>query len=203
VPLIEGRRWDTIYHEHLSYWTVKALNRAAEHVHLRVVDLKHFPDLHGGTVRFYLRFPEHVDFGTIYAHHQSLAVSEAIEREAKLTEKVYRDFAAQVGLQIRWWQDYFLNPMGRVLAGFGASAKGSTFLNALWVRPPLVGIFDDTPSKQGLYTPGYKYPILYPSPEVVKEVEELVILAGNWGTAIEERARSLGFTGKTRALWAA
>jgi hypothetical protein len=200
VPLIRDTRWDTIYHEHLSYWGVGSLSKAAAMANLDVVDVRYFPEIHGGTMRFYLKRPEYREFG-IWSSKRSPAVLEAIAEEESLTDAAYRAFQARVGQQIRTWELYFQNPQRRTLAGFGASAKGATFLNSLWVRPPLVGIFDDTPEKQGLFTAGWHYPILKPSRELMESVEELICLAPNWATALEARARELGFTGTIRGLW--
>jgi hypothetical protein len=65
----------------------------------------------------------------------------------------------------------------------------------------LVGIFDDTPGKQGLYSPGWHLPVLKTDPSVIREAEVLINLAPNW--PIEERVRALGFQGEIRSLWAA
>jgi hypothetical protein len=200
VPLIRERRWDTIYHEHLSYWGVAPLQRAANAEGLSLAEVRHFPEIHGGTIRCYLKHAEHLENG-VWSTTWHPSVSAATDLEATLTEAVLRDFRGDVGIQITRWEHYFQNPQGRVMAGFGASAKSSTFLNTLWVRPPLVGIFDDTPGKQGLYSPGWHLPVLRPDAEVVREAEVLINLVPNW--PIEERVRSLGFQGEIRSLWAA
>jgi SAM-dependent methyltransferase len=200
VPLIEGLKWDTIYHEHLSYWSLTALEKAA--YPLTVTDVKHFPQIHGGTVRFYLEWPksvfEHVAF---VAKERTPAAQAMVEREMGLTEEKYLWFKCMVGRQIQEWEDYFDNLNGKIIAGYGASAKGATFLNTLWKRPPLVGIFDDTPEKQDKFSPGYHYPILKPTPDVMSQVDELICLAPNWEKELTIRARGLGFTGEVRSLW--
>jgi SAM-dependent methyltransferase len=200
VPLIQRRRWDTIYHEHLSYWGVAPLQRAANAEGLSLAEVRHFPEIHGGTIRCYLKAAEYLENGVwSTTWHQS--VSDATDQEGTLTEDALRDFRSDVGITITKWEHYFQNQQGRVMAGFGASAKGQTFLNTMWGRPPLVGIFDDTPGKQGLYSPGWHLPVLKTDPSVIREAEVLINLAPNW--PIEERVRALGFQGEIRSLWAA
>ena len=200
VPMVCEGRWDTIYHEHLSYWGLEPLRRACTGTGLDVVDVRHFPDLHGGTVRFYLKRANFIEY-PIMAWDTTEAVREMVLQERRLTEQVWKAFAAKAGLQIRMWEQYFLNQQGKSMAGYGASAKGNTFLNALWVRPSLVGIFDDTPQKQGLYTPGWHFPVLTPTREAMEACDELVCLAPNWAPILAEKAKALGFTGTIVSLW--
>lgn len=191
VDLLRSCRWDTVYHEHLSYWGVTTLERAAKAAGLCVNGVKYFPELHGGTMRYYLSHkPNWVGNHGVY----EIACSEALIPMGG----IYR-FQEQHERSIYEWSRYFLKNT-KVLAGFGASAKSATFLNAFKVRPPLTCIFDDSPLKQGLYTPGWHYPIVKPT-DMISEAEELINLAPNW--PLEERARALGFAGEVKNLWSA
>jgi SAM-dependent methyltransferase len=190
VDLIKHRRWDTIYHEHLSYWGLAPLTRLAKEVGLPVNDIRLFPGLHGGTMRYYLNHR---------AWDWAPSTYSTYRLESEFPGDDFDRFTASVKDEIRYWNEYLQNPLGRGLAGYGASAKASTFLNALPDRPKLVGIFDDNPRKHRLYTPGWHFPILKPTPTVMMACDEIINLAPNW--PLEERAKSLGFTGEVKQLW--
>lgn len=191
VDLLAKGQFDTIYHEHLSYWGVTALQRLAQDCGLTVSHVRAFPDLHGGSLRYYL-------------HHSPALSSEVVRalawRETQLAwRSEYTGFQEFVQQKMVWWENHFQNPQKKVMAGYGASAKGSTFLNALAERPPLTLVFDDNPRKVGLYTPGHHYPVVAPAGDTMEAVEELVNLAPNWD--LEPKARALGFTGEVVKLW--
>lgn len=189
LDLLRFCRWDTIYHEHVSYWGVMPLWRLAKQVGLRVAHVRCFPRLHGGTVRYYLR--RDTGIATEAVHALSWA-------ECQLPRGLLSEFEPAVAVQLNYWRKYFAETT-KAVAGYGASAKSSTFLNALPERPTMVGIFDDAPQKQGLYTPGWHFPILKPTADTMAAAEELISFAPNW--PLEEKAAALGFRGDVRALW--
>lgn len=178
-------RWDTIYHEHLSYWNAGALIELAADEGLAVTQVIGFPDLHGGTNRYYLR-------------HNGVLAGDGVRR---LTEEHFGQFAIRAYGDIKRWNAYLQNPQGRGLGAYGASAKLNTFLNALPDRPKIVGIFDDNPRKHRLYTPGWHIPVLRPAETVMLACDELLIGAPNWRTEILAKAESLGFKGEVTSLW--
>jgi hypothetical protein len=55
--MVDGVQWDQVYHEHLSYWGLRSMMRIAQIERLVVTDVRYFPDLHGGTMRYYLAHP--------------------------------------------------------------------------------------------------------------------------------------------------
>ena len=143
VDLIERREWDTVYHEHLSYWGVRSMSRVAHRAGLAIREVRHFPGIHGGTLRYTLGPRDLVPEVT------------ANFCQAWLAEEVdHTGFAEAAQRSIAWWSRYFFEAEGKRIYGYGASAKGNTLLNALPERPRLNGIFDDNPAKHGLYTPG-------------------------------------------------
>jgi SAM-dependent methyltransferase len=184
VPMICEGRWDTIYHEHVSYWGLHPLRVVANAAGLALTDSRLFPDIHGGTIRCYL-------------HHGPTQPPIA----GTLTADDYQRFAIRAYGDMKRWDKYFQNIGGRSVAAYGASAKLNTFLNALPDRPPIVGVFDDNPTKWNLYTPGWHFPVLKPTAVTIRETEVLLVGASNWKAEIETKAQALGFTGEIVSLW--
>jgi SAM-dependent methyltransferase len=191
VPMVCEGRWDTIYHEHLSYWGMRGMCRIANGAGFSVSDVKHFPELHGGTVRYYL--------DTGFDHTDEVERLWAIEQA--VSDDDWTRFAIRAMGDIKRWDAYLQNPQRKAIAAYGASAKLNTFLNALPNRPSIIGVFDDNPSKWNLYTPGWHLPVLKPTEATMREVEVLLIGAGNWHQALEDKAIALGFAGETVSLW--
>jgi SAM-dependent methyltransferase len=186
VPMVCEGRWDTIYHEHLSYWGVGSFTTVAHSAGLWLHRIREFPDIHGGTVRFYLKRTPDPD---------SPVVCE------RITADDWGRFAIRAMGDIKRWDAYLQNPQRRAIAAYGASAKLNTFLNALPNRPSIIGVFDDNPSKWSLYTPGWHLPVLKPTEATMREVEVLLIGAGNWHDELEAKAEALGFKGEVVSLW--
>jgi SAM-dependent methyltransferase len=184
VPMVCEGRWDTIYHEHLSYWGPSQISRVAAMAGLDVERVSYFPDIHGGTIRCYL----------------SRRPVGLIDYE-NITDDDWQRFAIRAMGDIERWDAYLQNPQRKAIAAYGASAKLNTFLNALSNRPSIIGVFDDNPSKWSLYTPGWHFPVLKPTEATMREVEVLLIGAGNWHDEIERKAEALGFKGEVVSLW--
>jgi hypothetical protein len=84
---------------------------------------------------------------------------------------------------------------------YGAAAKFNTLLNSMENRPNLLAIFDETPSKIGKFSPGWRIPILEPTARALSQCDELVVGASNWKEEIEKKVRALGFLGPVVAPW--
>jgi SAM-dependent methyltransferase len=193
VPMVCEGRWDTIYHEHLSYWGVTPLHVLANSIGLNVAALKHFPQIHGGTMRFTLQ-RQGTDRQIIYQFG-------AEGDEAQITDADWQRFGDRAYRDIRHWDEYLQNPQRKAIAAYGASAKLSTFLNALPRRPSIIGVFDDNPTKWNLYTPGWHLPVLKPTKMTMRETDVLLIGAPNWRNEIQDKAEALGFSGEIVSLW--
>lgn len=163
--LVDRVEYDTVYHEHLSYFSIASLLRLAEAVDLSVVRIDRLP-VHGGSLRLYLASASASAPASARSkpgHAPEVRALEANERRAGLTDAArYRQFAADVeesrdalvGLLERLAAD------GQQVAAYGAPAKGNTLLNFCRIDTRLLQYaVDKNPRKVGLYTPGAHIPV--------------------------------------------
>lgn len=183
--MVRNGEWDTIYHEHLSYFLIGPFLRLAERTGATVVRVKRTP-VHGGSVRLAVR--------RAAGGHCAEAVAMAgAERAAGLYEPgTYTAFARAVDATCRALADHLngLAAAGRRVVGYGASAKGNTLLNRCPL--PLAWVADDNPLKHGHLTPGQHLPIR-PTAELAEEPGGLgvVLLAWNFADEILANVRRL------------
>ena len=165
--------FDTIYHEHLSYFLVNSFNNLVTSKGLAIDDIVQ-TSIHGGSIRFILR-KWTMELGGYEGHHQ------LIEKECELgllQKETYVNFSEQVkknkqDMQLLVKQ---LQEDGKKVIGYGASAKGNTMLNYFGID--LDYIVDDNPMKWGYMTPGRN--IVIKSPEVLADEGELYIVILAW-----------------------
>jgi hypothetical protein len=174
--LIDHREFDTIYHEHLYYHSCTAwLTLAARHgLHLNHVE--YFPQLHGGTLRWHLSH----DAG------QSPELEHYLREEANIGLNRF-DYYAGFARRVEALRDQLrtllqnLRAEGKVIAAYGAAAKGSTMLNYVGLGTDLVEfVVDRNPYKQGLHMPGTHQPILPVEALVERRPDYTLILAWNF-----------------------
>ncbi len=159
LRLIMDNQFDTIYHEHFSYFSVLALRRILAAHRLALVDLTELPT-HGGSLR-------------LFARHAGLA-SESPEVARVVEEEIaaglgdahgYLAFAERAATVRRDVLAFLIEQRrnGRTVAGYGAPGKANTFLNYCGVRPDLLPfVVDRNPYKHGRFTPGARIPIYAP-----------------------------------------
>jgi C-methyltransferase C-terminal domain/Putative zinc binding domain/Methyltransferase domain len=153
--LLERVEFDTIYHEHLSYFSIGALLRLAESAGLTMVRVDRLP-IHGGSLRLYLSRQHAGQDASVHA-------LQAWEAHAGLADgERYRTFAAEV-LKSRDALIELLTRLeaqGHRVAGYGAPAKGNTLLNFCRIDTGLLDYtVDRNARKVGLYTPGMHIPV--------------------------------------------
>ena len=157
LRLIEGVQYDTIYHEHFSYFSLASAADVFRRHGLLVVDVDELPT-HGGSLRLYVR---HAGEGV----GPSAAVHELEEREEAAginDESTHRRFAEAVQESKRALLDLLieLRRAGRHVVGYGAPGKGNTLLNYCGIGTDFLDyVVDRNPYKHGLYTPGTRIPI--------------------------------------------
>lgn len=189
LNLIEKKQFDTIYHEHFSYFSLHTVNKIFGAFGLRVFDVERLPT-HGGSLRIY------------GCHLESKiatrsAVSDVLEAEISygLTSlAIYNGFQEE----IENIKNNFLKTLidfknsNKIILGYGAAAKGNTLLNYAGVKKDLLPcVFDAAKSKQGKYLPGSHVPIL--PAEIIPDtsMDYLLILPWNIKTEIISQLKDI------------
>ncbi len=173
LQLMRLNQFDTIYHEHFSYFSFSVVNRVFAHHGLTLHDVAELPT-HGGSLRIYA---SHKSAGRA----QSKRALELLEREKQAgveTLAFYADFEARVR-QTKWKLLDFLikaKQQGKTVVGYGAPGKGNTLLNYCGIRQDFLEYtVDRNPHKQGTCTPGTRIPILDPS-EIEKTKPDFILI---------------------------
>ena len=185
ADMILNNEFDTIYHEHLSFFCTKSMKTCANINGFSLVDVLK-TDVHGGSFVFVLKkgqFAETVAKMFIAKeHNDGLHCTDTYVEYAEKCKAVVSELKIEI--------DKFRNKGYKVI-GYGAAAKGNTLLN--FAEIDLDYIVDDNPLKHGLYTPGRN--ILIKSSQALKEEDPkkvvIVPLAWNFYKEISRRARSL------------
>jgi SAM-dependent methyltransferase len=177
MRLIEDNQWDTIYHEHFSYFSFLTVSRVFEAHGLRLFDVQELPT-HGGSLRIY---GCHADDGE---KPESDAARELRERERAAGYEqldTYLGYGRRVEADKRQILSFLvgLKEEGLRIAGYGAPAKGNTLLNYCGVKRDFIEYTCDlNPHKQGHFLPGSHIPIR--SPDALREERPDVVLILPW-----------------------
>jgi SAM-dependent methyltransferase len=177
LRLIEDNQWDTIYHEHFSYFSFLTVSRVFEAHGLRLFDVQELPT-HGGSLRIYGAHAEDAE------KPESEAARELRERErAAGYERLdtYLGYGRRVEADKRQILSFLieLKQQGLSVVGYGAPAKGNTLLNYCGVRQDFIDYTCDlNPHKQGHFLPGSHIPIR--SPEAILQDKPDVVLILPW-----------------------
>jgi SAM-dependent methyltransferase len=177
MRLIEDNQWDTIYHEHFSYFSFLTVSSVFEAHGLRLFDVEQLPT-HGGSLRIY---------GAHAGDAEKPETAAARELRAREREAGYERLDTYLGYGRRVEQDkrqilrflIELKEQGQRVVAYGAPAKGNTLLNYCGVRRDFVDYTCDlSPHKQGQFLPGSHIPIR--SPESIREDRPDVVLILPW-----------------------
>jgi SAM-dependent methyltransferase len=177
LKLIAEKQFDTIYHEHFSYLSLGVVRAIVERCSLRVFDVEELPT-HGGSLRVYFCH-------TGARHEPTPAVARVLadERAARLTELAgYTGFARDI-VDIKCRALEFLvraHDEGKTVCGYGAAAKGNTFLNYCGIGPEFIRmVADRSPHKQGTLLPGSRIPVVSPEAMLAAKPDYVFILPWN------------------------
>jgi SAM-dependent methyltransferase len=189
MRLIEDRQWDTIYHEHFSYFSFLTASHVFAAHGLRLFDVEELPT-HGGSLR-------------IYGCHEGDPERPFTERALRMLERereagyeqldVYLEYGAGVAADKRQILEFLigLKKQGRRIVGYGAPAKGNTLLNYCGIRGDFLDYTVDlSPHKQGLFLPGSHIPVRSPLP--LREDRPDVVLILPWNLK-DEIVQQLSF----------
>src|SRR3989344_2346188 len=183
--MIRYNEFDTIYHEHLSYFLVNSFSALATRLKFHIVDLIRTP-IHGGSIRFFLE-------KGVSKHSKKVTALIRKEKESGLFDiEPYKRFAKNVAKnrnRLRKLVSNFKKKKKRVI-GYGASAKGNSMLK--YFNLDLDYIVDDNPLKWGFVTPGRNISIK--SPELLREEREnlhIIIMSWNFYKEIVNKIKQL------------
>lgn len=177
VRMVEENQFDTIYHEHFSYFSFISVEKIFAHHGLRLFDVEELPT-HGGSLRIYA---SHYEDGANPAG-QRVKEIEARELAAGLSGmEYYLSFGEQVKETKRKLLEFLINAKreGKSICGYGAPGKGNTLLNYCGIRTDFLDYtVDRNPYKQGKFTPGTHIPIY--SPDKIHETRPDYLLILPW-----------------------
>ena len=177
LRLMEGNQFDTIYHEHFSYFSFTTVKKVFDFHGITLFDVEEL-STHGGSLRIYGR--HHGD----QSKPESARVAELLDREMKAGVThldSYKNFEEQVKETKRKLLEFLIAAKrnGKKLVGYGAPGKGNTLLNYCGIRTDFIDFtVDRSPHKQGSLLPGTRIPI-YP-PEKIDEVKPDYVLILPW-----------------------
>lgn len=181
IDFVEKNEFDTVYHEHYSYLSIRAMSYLFNLYDMEVFDAERVP-IHGGSIIYFI--------GHKGAHKKTETIAALVkaELERKLDKKeTYIAFAERT----RALRDSLLGLLrnlkrsGKRIAAYGAPAKGNTLLNYCGVTTDLVEYtVDKSPYKQNLYTPGAHLPVYHPDKLAKDRPDYVLLLAWNFADEI-------------------
>ena len=194
LRLLAGNQFDTIYHEHYSYLSLRVVQRIAVTVGLELVDVEEL-STHGGSLRVWLSHQGTADatpaVATMFAAEgaaglETLVAYASFQQRAEAAKHGLLDFLLQAKRQ------------GKQVLGYGAAAKGNTLLNYAGVNPDLLAaVADRAPSKQGKLLPGSHIPVITPEQLAERNPDALLVLPWN---LIDELRQQLPYTELVTAI---
>jgi SAM-dependent methyltransferase len=183
VDMIDHVEFDTIYHEHYSYFSCSSVEALMATHGLFLNDVEYFPDLHGGTLRWFV--------GKRTDRTARCGARLDAERAAGVTTSSYYDGFAE---RVRACQEALremleqLRASGRRVAAYGAAAKGATLLNSTGIGTDLIDyVVDRNVHKQGKLMPGCRLPIRPVEFLIDDRPDDLLLLSWNFATEIVDQ----------------
>lgn len=176
--LMTENQFDTIYHEHFSYFSFLAVERAFSRHGLRIFDVEKL-QTHGGSLRIHAVHTEDSSRKTTQrvTALRNLETSEGYDRV-----ETYTSFPSRVTVVKQSLLEFLTKAMqeGKKVAAYGAPAKGNTLLNYCGISKDFLDYtVDRSPHKQGLYLPGTHIPIYHPDKVEETKPDYLLILPWN------------------------
>ncbi len=186
LRLIDENQFDTIYHEHYSYFSLTTACRVLAAHGLTLFDVEELPT-HGGSLRIYAR---HARNGSRPVTSRIAALVDREERAGFTRLETYLSFSEKVKTTKRRLLEFLIaaKDAGKSVAGYGAPAKGNTLLNYCGIRTDfLEWTVDLSPHKHGHFLPGTHIPIYHPERVRGAKPDYLLILAWNLKDEIAEQ----------------
>lgn len=192
MDLLDNTEFDTIYHEHLSYFSLMPLEHIFKRFGMKIFDVERLK-IHGGSIRVYASKNVSVRAGT------SVGSLIAMERKMGMDSlDTYLDFSVKVDVMkknlVRFLRKLKFD--GKRVVGYGAAAKGNTLLNYCKIGTDLLDyIVDKSPHKQGMYTPGMHIPVFGPEKLMEDHPDYVLILPWNFSDEIMKQEKRYAKSG--------
>ena len=190
LQLIQNNQFDTIYHEHFSYFSLHTVKDIFSTHGLVIFDVEELPT-HGGSLRIYAKHKE----------NKSLSISQNIftllQKEVTYGLRdinTYMEFSEKIKATKMELLDFLINikRSGKKIVGYGAAAKGNTLLNFCGIGKDFLDyVVDRSPHKQGLYLPGTHVIINKPEKIIETKPDYLLILPWNLHEEIIQQMRDI------------
>ena len=177
LKIIQKNQFDTIYHEHFSYFSFHTVKKIFSKHQLTIFDVNEIPT-HGGSLRIFVKHKENKKIRI------KNSVSKLIEKEKKFKInkiKTYKKFQPKIENIKKEIEQFFLNAKKdkKKIIGYGAPAKGNTLLNYCKInKEDLVYTVDISPHKQELFLPGTHIEIK--NPREIKRTKPDYVLILPW-----------------------
>jgi len=190
LKLMQKSQFDTIYHEHYSYFSLMTVRKVFAKHGLTVFDVKEIPT-HGGSLRIFARHSE----------NNALPINKNVKRLIRKEtayglnrQETYKIFSAKVRRIKQSFLEFLIDAKrkGKTIVGYGAPAKGNTFLNYCGVRTDFIEYtVDASPHKQNHFLPGVRIPVYAPKKITQTRPDYIVILPWNIKKEVMEQMREV------------
>ena len=177
LNLIKENQFDTIYHEHYSYFSISTLQIIVHKVDLKIIEVEELTT-HGGSLRVWLTHKDN-------PIKESLSVEYILKKERDfgiLSKETFNQFRSNCNLIKLNLLEFLIDVKrkNKKIIGYGAAAKGNTLLNYLGITKDLLpAVIDKAKSKQGKFLPGSHIPILDPSKIEIINPDYILVLPWN------------------------
>jgi len=183
ADMLKEMTFDNIYHEHVLYYCLKSISSLLDRHGMVIFKVEHI-STHGGSIRVYVSKDKRVVEDSVYEIRK-------LEENMLLDNiETYQSFANQLMVRIAEIRSFILDlkEKRKYVVGYGAPAKSSTIINSIGLDNSMIQyIVEDSPLKQGLFTPGSHIPIVDPSMLDKNLPDFIIIFAWNYSIDIMKK----------------
>ena len=179
VSMIKNSLFDNIYHEHIHYWSINALNNLFKNFGCTIIKIEKI-NTHGGSIRCYVKKKK---------LKQNSYLKKLLREEIKFginKKSTFINFAKKIKNKRNDFKKFLVLKKNKIIVGYGAAAKTSTLLNYLKISKSLRYIIDDNKLKQDHYIPGTKIKIVSKN-KINKKIDYLIVFAWNYFNEIKKK----------------